>query len=342
MRLTFFRTAPSGIALVLTLCCVAVVLLAACGDTRPTPTSVPPTAQPATPAPTATSVPQPTATPTPTPVPTASPTAVTVSADRAALVALYESAGGDKWTRSDNWRSDSPIGEWYGVTTDDDGRVTQLVLVENGLVGNIPPEFGDLSNMEKLELRGNWLVDLIPSELGSLSNLTVLDLSENWLVGEIPAELGSLVSLELLDLRDNSLGGKIPPELGNLSNLRVLDLSGNSLAGPIPLEFGKLSNLMKLGLKGLHIRGCVPEELSGLVDHFGPSCAEMDALIALFQATDGPNWKNNDKWLSDAYDRRMVRRRCHRRSRSGHWTGSWREQDEGKYPARNGCPYRSD
>ena len=60
-----------------------------------------------------------------------------ISPDRAALEALYESTGGEKWTNSDNWRSDAPIGEWYGVTTDG-GRVTELVLVENGLVGDIP------------------------------------------------------------------------------------------------------------------------------------------------------------------------------------------------------------
>ena len=189
MGLTFTGVIRSPIARLLAVCCVVVVLVAACGDTRPPPTVVPPAGETATPE----------STPTSAPAPTATPAVEPSSLDRAALEAFYESTGGEKWTRSDNWLSDSPTGEWYGVTTDDDGRVTQLVLVENGLVGNIPPEFGDLSNMERLELRGNWLVDLIPSELGSLSNLTVLDLSENRLVGEIPAELGSLAnSLEVL------------------------------------------------------------------------------------------------------------------------------------------------
>ena len=82
-----------------------------------------------------------------------------ISPDRAALEALYETTGGEKWTNSDNWRSDAPIGEWYGVTTHG-GRVTELVLVENGLVGNIASELGRLTNLTKLELcvgAGWWI-----------------------------------------------------------------------------------------------------------------------------------------------------------------------------------------
>ena len=43
---------------------------------------------------------------------------------------------------SDNWLSDAPLGEWHGVITDDDGRVTELNLEPNGLSGEIPPELG--------------------------------------------------------------------------------------------------------------------------------------------------------------------------------------------------------
>ena len=46
------------------------------------------------------------------------------SPDCAALVALYEETDGDNWENNSNWLSDAPLGEWFGVTTDDDGRVT--------------------------------------------------------------------------------------------------------------------------------------------------------------------------------------------------------------------------
>lgn len=42
--------------------------------------------------------------------------------ERSALNALYESAGGGGWTRSENWCSDKPLGAWYGVETDDEGQ----------------------------------------------------------------------------------------------------------------------------------------------------------------------------------------------------------------------------
>ena len=43
------------------------------------------------------------------------------------LVAFYNATDGPNWTNDTNWLSDRPIGEWYGVTTDASGRVTELV-----------------------------------------------------------------------------------------------------------------------------------------------------------------------------------------------------------------------
>ena len=98
MRLTFFRITPGALALAL---CSALLVLAACGDTQPPPTAVPPTVEAATSVPTATPIPSPTPTPTPKPS----------SPDRDALEAFYESAGGENWTTSDNWLSDKPLGD---------------------------------------------------------------------------------------------------------------------------------------------------------------------------------------------------------------------------------------
>ena len=55
--------------------------------------------------------------------------------DRGVLVALYNATDGDNWTVRTNWLSDRPVGEWYGVTTDGDGRVTGLALSDNNLHG---------------------------------------------------------------------------------------------------------------------------------------------------------------------------------------------------------------
>ena len=167
---------------------------------------------------------------------TEAPPAATGSAqtDREALVAFYNATNGENWYNSYNWLSDAPLGEWYGVSTNDDGRVTALGLGDNDLSGEIPAELGSLSNLRDLRLNDNDLSGEIPAELGSLSNLTYLHLESNDLSGEIPAELGSLSNLTDLLLNDNYLSGEIPAELGNLSNLEFLYLSGNDLSGCVP------------------------------------------------------------------------------------------------------------
>ena len=186
------------------------------------------------------------------------------SPDRAALVALYNATDGDNWTNNTNWLSDEPLDDWYGVTTDAEGRVTRLTLSSNNLAGTIPSELGTLSNLEDLLLNVNQLTGAIPLELGSLSSLVWLDLRANQLTGAIPAELGSLSNLELLYLSSNDLTGVIPTELGSLSNLDGLILGWNELTGVIPTELGSLSNLEQLDLSLNQLTGAIPTELGNL------------------------------------------------------------------------------
>ena len=236
-------------------------------------------------------------------VATAPPVLVPTSAetDREVLVALYNATDGENWRNSENWLSDAPLGEWEGVETDVDGRVTTLdlgghrltgeipaelaslsnlenmILNYNELSGEIPAELGSLSNLEWLELGGNELSGEIPAELGSLSNLIVLFLYGNELSGEIPAELGSLSNLEWLYLGFNRLSGEIPAELGSLSNLSELTLNDNELRGEIPAELGSLSNLEVLRLAYNELSGCVPGSLEDQLD-FSPGYSHLGRL----------------------------------------------------------------
>ena len=187
--------------------------------------------------------------------------------DREALVALYNATDGENWENSDNWLSDAPIGEWHGVTTNADGRVTLLNLSRNKLSGEIPAELGNLFQLERLNLTVNELSGEIPAELGSLSNLIRLYIGGTELSGEIPAELGRLSNLRVLNLSFTNLSGEIPAELGNLSNLRVLNLSFTELSGEIPAELGNLSNLIGLVLNDNKLSGCVPGSLYDGVAH---------------------------------------------------------------------------
>ena len=188
------------------------------------------------------------------------------STDRDALVALYNATDGDNWTNNANWLSDEPLGQWYGVTADGSGRVTELHLDENELDGEMPTELGGLSNLINLNLFRNQLTGEIPSELSSLSNLKDLHLSENQLTGAIPTGLGSLSNLEGLFLDVNQLIGAIPSDLGDLSNLQQLWLGENQLTGTIPSELGSLTNLEGLFLSGNRLTGPIPPELGNLTN----------------------------------------------------------------------------
>ena len=65
----------------------------------------------------------------------------------------------------------------------------------------------------------NDLVGPIPSEFGEMTNLRNLGLTHNFLQGEIPSELGNLSRLKALELQHNAIRGKVPTELGRLVNL---------------------------------------------------------------------------------------------------------------------------
>ena len=197
------------------------------------------------------------------------------AAERAALEALYRATDGPNWRNSDNWLTDAPLGQWYGVTVNARGRVTRLDLagrwdsdaqepVPHGLTGPIPPELGQLTSLTRLDLDANRLSGPVPPELGQLASLEWLDLGDNLLSGPIPSELGRLSELTGLDLWDNSLSGPIPPEFGQLASLITLNLGDNSLSGSIPAEFGQLSTLEYLQLGGNSLSGAIPPGLGRL------------------------------------------------------------------------------
>lgn len=186
------------------------------------------------------------------------------AADRAALVALYNSTDGPNWEKSDNWLSDEPLSEWYGITVNLTGRVTVLGLGDNNLDGTLPAELGNLSSLTSLSLQHNSLIGQIPPELGNLANLRTLRLYGTDLSGEIPGELASLTNMERLMLYSNELSGTIPAWLDELTNLRRLDLDYNNFTGEIPPELGNLTELEILWLAGNDLTGSIPPELGNL------------------------------------------------------------------------------
>ena len=94
---------------------------------------------------------------------------------------------------------------------------------------------------------------ILPPEIGQLTNLEVLQISVNALT-TLPSEIGQLANLRTLFASSNRLI-TLPPEIGGLSNLRSLYLGGNSLNRPesFPPEFAHLAKLRFLSLDNNHL-----------------------------------------------------------------------------------------
>ena len=159
--------------------------------------------------------------------------------DRAALRGIYETTNGGSWKKKNNWLPSSgnrfAFSNWHGVKTSSNGRVSELELSDNNLVGGLT------NALEAMHLV--WL-----------------NLSENRLSGEILSELGNLTRLQSLDLHDNELTGDIPSELGNLTRLQYLLLYDNKLTGEVP-EFSESSRLFSVYLNDNNLSGNLPPGL---------------------------------------------------------------------------------
>ena len=216
---------------------------------------------------------------------------------RAPLEALYRAAGGSAWTASDNWLTDVPLSEWYGVQVDDEGQVVSLDLGSNNLNGSVPNQLGGLSRLKSLSLMNNRALEgRLPLSLANLSlenfdysatNLCVQrDTSfRRWLDG-IPAHNGTGLECEVFDrdvlealysatggprwiyrdgwLTDAPLGEWYGVRVNDAGRVVGLSLTGNNLNGSIPPVIGSLANLGTLWLSGNSLAGSIPAEIGEL------------------------------------------------------------------------------
>lgn len=206
--------------------------------------------------------------------------------DSLALVNLYVSTNGPIWTNK--WDLDAPMASWYGVQFNTEGCVRSIRLNNNQLQGNLPPEIGNLEQLEELWLQVNFLIgpfpdtitncrmlkDLrlfnnslsgtLPEDLGNLDSLRFLNCARNVIRGPLPASIGNCDSLNYLSFGNNRLTGTIPASIGNLTELTLLDLSQNRFEGPIPEGISNMTDLLELYLFQNDLSGEIPQGFSGL------------------------------------------------------------------------------
>lgn len=223
------------------------------------------------------------------------------SIERESLAALYNSTNGDNWTNKDGWLTDKPLGEWYGVYTNEDGFVKEINIRYANLIGVLPREIANLTYLEALTIVNGGVGGLtggIPQELQLLKNLRHLNLAYNHsLSGTIPDWIGDFQFMDYLDLSACNLSGTIPESLGNMgksaNRSKALHLSYNALTGEIPKSLSNIGSFDELSLNNNQLTGTIPEEFAVIkIGYLYIHNNNMDGVITK-TIQDSPWWKDN-------------------------------------------------
>ena len=232
------------------------------------------------------------------PVSNSAPVAVH-SLDRATLMALYVGTRGGEWTNNDGWGTDTPVGSWYGVTANEQSRVTAIDLSENALSGQLPEDLGSLAFLTELRVHGNAaLSGPIPASLSALGIqtlhyggtmlCTVRDEGFQAWLNAIPTREGEFLACneersDLMKLYE-AMGGESWVESANwgtdapLENwygiavddatgrVTTINLNRNNLSGEVPPEIQYFPSLRVLRLDYNRLEGEIPTEIGLLTE----------------------------------------------------------------------------
>jgi len=165
-----------------------------------------------------------------------------IESDSLALVALYNATGGPDWANQTNWLTNTPVGEWHGITVSDQ-RVTGITFYNNNLSGTLPADIGNLTVLQRVALASSFLTGEIPAEIGQCTELTFIDLSGNMLTGSFPQEISNCQKLKEIIVYQNQFSGSFPTVLLGLPEVWRLQLGDNNYSGELPAELSNATLL---------------------------------------------------------------------------------------------------
>ncbi|CAL9099786.1 unnamed protein product [Musa acuminata var. zebrina] len=158
-------------------------------------------------------------------------------------------------------------------------------ISHNSLTGSLPPEIGNLRNIQIVDVSSNRLSGEIPGTIARCEVLQYLHMQGNFFHGHIPSSFGQLKGLRVLDISSNDLWGRIPDFVGSSRSMTYLNLSYNNLDGEMPTD-GIFGNVSAFSVSGnINLCGGVPQ--LGL-----PSCSSRKKtssvkLIAIISVAGG-------------------------------------------------------
>ena len=223
-------------------------------------------------------------------------TCETEPGDREVLTAFFNATGGTNWNDNEHWLSELAPSQWYGITTNDSGRVHGMNLESNNLQGGLPQELGNLTDLRTLILAGNAkLAGQLRLQMTSLALDTLLlaetqlcapmdEFFQSWLrevsVSEVADCADQISDRAILTAFYNRTGGPTWTDNTNWLSERPLEewfgvksdgdrvlelnLRRNNLKGSLPTELSRLGALRRLDLSRNELSGGIPPELGNL------------------------------------------------------------------------------
>lgn len=243
------------------------------------------------------------------------------------LEELYYSTVGDSWTNNTNWLDtvNVSVADWYGITVSN-GHVTKIELSNNNLNEYVFVNTVYLSELEILDLSNNLIDGANFNSLDSLAKLTKLNIANNkFLTQHIVALLNLPYYKNFADNLEYApqarFGSKqeVTFEEGGLLEMTVdpfyisdndqfqwykdgVVLSGENYSSYYKNNASRIDlGVYTLKITNPNVRELVIESQDIVVssDDFGAGIpkTEYQALLDLYNALDGQNWRDNTNWL---------------------------------------------
>ncbi|RIJ46633.1 T9SS C-terminal target domain-containing protein [Maribellus luteus] len=243
------------------------------------------------------------------------------------LVDLYNATVGSNWTNNTNWLDtiNHSVADWFGITVEN-GHVVKIELPGNNLQEAIFESRVQLPMLQTLDLSNNSIDRANFNNIDSLLNLTMLKIENNKLLTRHISDIRDLLSYgnfsnnftyapqqsfgfsqeivikpgELLEIGVDPFylsesdefqwkkDGVTIPEVNNYffdkQNATLQDAGIYTLYITSP-------NVPGLVLKSMDINVTVTDLVGGTPRK------EYEALVDLYESTNGNNWTNNSNWL---------------------------------------------
>lgn len=163
--------------------------------------------------------------------------------------AIFKNTPTRKWIDESGWLVADNECDWYRITCDKNGWVTNIELYSNRLTGQFPPEVALLHDtLEVVDLYQNMVHnsgDPGNHFLAELTNLRELFFGRTYFEYDgIPTYIGALQKLEEFDCSYTLYHGPlVGSSFAYLSNLEYLHIGGNRYNSSIPIELATLPKL---------------------------------------------------------------------------------------------------